>query len=68
MIGLFEVSATKAGKTISCTMFGNIAEKEQLFGELMNQHKIDKVNGICGNCQTSPQNTIVLIMTHFKRV
>jgi hypothetical protein len=27
MIGLFEVSATKAGKTISCTMFGNIAEK-----------------------------------------
>ena len=42
MIGLFEVSATKAGKTISCTMFGNIAEKEQLFGELMNQHKIDQ--------------------------
>ena len=40
MIGLFEVSATRAGKTISCTMFGNIAEKEQLFGELMNQHKI----------------------------
>jgi hypothetical protein len=24
------------------------------------------VNGICGNCQISPQNTIALIMTHFK--
>ena len=23
-------------------MFGNIAEKEQLFGELMNQHKIEQ--------------------------
>ena len=40
MKGLYEVTATKSGKTITAGVFGSIADKETLFARLMNNHKI----------------------------
>ena len=40
MNGVYEVTATKGGKTITAEVFGSLAEKEALFARLMNRHKV----------------------------
>tara|TARA_R110000803_G_scaffold177813_4_gene240235 strand:+ start:35 stop:220 length:186 start_codon:yes stop_codon:yes gene_type:complete len=40
MKGVYQVTATKGGKTITSEVFGSLAEKETLFATLMNRHKI----------------------------
>lgn len=40
MKGLIEVTASKGGKTISDTVFGDMGEKDVLFSRLMNRKKI----------------------------
>jgi len=40
MKGLYEITATKGGKSITSEVFGSMANKEQLFQLLMNRHKI----------------------------
>ena len=40
MKGLIQVTATKGGRTITSEVFGDMGEKETLFGQLMNRHKI----------------------------
>lgn len=40
MKGLIEVTASKSGKTISDTVFGDMAKKDVLFSRLMNRKKI----------------------------
>ncbi len=40
MKGLIEVTASKCGKIISDTVFGDMAEKDVLFARLMNHKKI----------------------------
>jgi|TARA_R110000744_G_scaffold140828_1_gene252142 hypothetical protein len=40
MKGVYQVMATKGGKTITSEVFGSLAEKGTLFARLMNRHKI----------------------------
>ena len=40
MRGLIQVTATKGGRTITSEVFGDMGDKETLFGQLMNRHKI----------------------------
>jgi len=40
MKGLYEITATKGGKSITSEVFGSMANKEQLFQLLMNRHNI----------------------------
>jgi len=40
MKGLIEVTASKGGKIISDTVFGDMGEKDVLFSRLMNRKKI----------------------------
>ena len=41
MRGLIQVTATKGGRTITTEVFGDLADRENLFGLLMNRHKIN---------------------------
>ena len=38
MKGLIQVTATKGGRTITSEVFGDMGDKETLFGQLMNRH------------------------------
>jgi len=40
MKGVYEITATKGGKSITSEVFGSLADKEGLFQRLMNRHKI----------------------------
>ena len=40
MRGVYQVTATKGGKTITSEIVGSLAEKDTLFARLMNRHKI----------------------------
>jgi len=40
MKGLIKVTATKGGKTITSNVYGDLANKQVLFGRLMNRHKV----------------------------
>tara|TARA_R110000764_G_C10725908_1_gene348739 strand:- start:99 stop:281 length:183 start_codon:yes stop_codon:yes gene_type:complete len=40
MIEIYQVTATKGGKTITSEIVGSLADKETLFARLMNRHKV----------------------------
>ena len=40
MKGLIQLTATKGGRTITSEVFGDMGDKEMLFGQLMNRHQV----------------------------
>jgi len=40
MKGVYEITATKGGKSITSEVYGSLSDKDALFQRLMNRHKI----------------------------